>query len=413
MKKYLLLTSVFISFSIFSQENFVKGIVKKINGKTIHGFIDYQNWKKNPTHISFKETLTSSVTKFSPQNLVSFNVLEDVYISKNVTLDKTSRAVQNLPQDFQKKKKTKKVFLKLLFESDKSLYHFIDVNRKRHFYIEREDKIEELIYTIALVDSKKIERKIYRNQLSKYLQGCPSLKTKIANIRFSKNDFLDLFKEYNTCIDEPVIYIEKKEKAIIRFGMATGFVNSLIDFSANTRALNNPINNSKSTLNFTLGGSVELILPRNRGKNSLYADILYYKNILNASTVFPFRANLQEFNEFEFSSVFLKVSSSYRYNFPLKKVIPFFSIGIVNTIALKQELKETSTIVFFDDENTREFDLENKTNYNLGFLFGTGIKIKRLSLEAKFEIGSDALDLTETIRIKNNNLFVVASYNIF
>jgi hypothetical protein len=336
-----------------------------------------------------------------------------VYVGKNVTIDKTSRSLQSLSRDFSKKNETKKVFLKLLFKGTKSIYQFIDVDRKRHFYIEKDGTIEELIYKVALVNSKKIERRIYKNQLSNYLKECNDIKLKIANIRFSKSDFLKLFKEYHSCTNQSTSYIEKKEKMLVLFGATAGLVNSSIDFSANTRALNNPINNTKSAVNFTFGGSVELIFPRNRGKNSIFADVLYYSNNFNASTVFPFRANLQEFNDFEFSSSFLKISSSYRYNFPSKIVTPFLSLGFVNTITLKQNLKETSTIVFFDDENIREFDLDTKTNYNLGFLLGASIKLKRFSLEAKFDVGSDALDLTETIRIENRNLFIVANYTIF
>ena len=88
-------------------------------------------------------------------------MLNDIYVSKNITIDKTSRRTQSLSSQFDEKFENKTVFLKLLFESNKTLYYFVDDDGKKHFYIETQNEIEELIYKVALINSRRVEKKVF------------------------------------------------------------------------------------------------------------------------------------------------------------------------------------------------------------------------------------------------------------
>ncbi len=411
--KYFVLCCLFVSVSAFSQKNFVKGIIEDVNGKTIKGYINYQNWKQNPVEISFKESLDSPIKTFSAINLHSFNVSEDIYLSKKVSVDKASRRSQSLSYKFIDKNEIKKVFLKLIYKSEKSLYHFIDIDGKEHFYIDKGDNIEELIYKVALINSRKTNKKTYRNQLFKYLEGCDQLKKKIIDARFSKDVFLKLFEEYSKCVNKPVKYVEKRERTIFKFYIVAGLINSNIEFSAINLSNNNSIKEKDNSMNIAFGGAVELVFPRNRRKNSIFNEILYFSNDFQTENTIIIRSNIIEVNEFQFSTSYLKFSNAYRYNFPSKKIKPFISAGIINSIMFKKELKRTTTTRFFDTERIRMSDLETFRHHGFGFLFGAGIKLKKFSLEAKVETGDGQFNLTEDISIKNQNLFILVSYNFY
>ena len=157
--KSLLIISLFINTIAFSQQNFVEGNIKTIAGESIKGYINYKNWKKNPSKIYFRRTINSEIEMLSPSNIISFNVANDNYVSKNVSIDLTSRSIQNAKSYFYDNNEIKKVFLKLIFNGEKSLYYFTGKSGKKHFYIDNKGKIEELIYKVAVVGSKKIERK--------------------------------------------------------------------------------------------------------------------------------------------------------------------------------------------------------------------------------------------------------------
>jgi len=401
--------------SVSSQQNFIQGEIKDLQGETTKGFIDYQNWKQNPTKIYFKETLSSPFRIFSPKSLLSFNVSNDRYISKTVTIDKSERKIQNLAKQFYQKNEIRKVFLKLIFESDKTLYHFVDENKKEHFYIDNNGKIEELIYKIALINSKKVERKKYGNLLFQYLGNCDKTKSKIRNLRFSKEDFLKLFKENSNCLSIPVRYIEEKEKLILKPSLVFALSNSTLKLSSSNIPGGGSINERSNSRGISFGGAIDIVFPKNRRKQSIYNELMYYSNDFSTKKEQQVNTNVKITNNYDFSLTYIKLSNAFRFSFSSERerVNSFINVGLVSSLAVKKKLTRTTRTQFIFDDHLEVEDIVTKDQFDFGILVGLGIKAKKLSIEARFETNNQMLFKNEDLKISNQVFFLLLSYSFF
>jgi len=76
--KILLL--LFLPLFSLAQSNYKPGYVITVKGDTVHGFIDYKEWDKNPKNISFKNALNDSVAEnFTSKNASGFAVTGSEY----------------------------------------------------------------------------------------------------------------------------------------------------------------------------------------------------------------------------------------------------------------------------------------------------------------------------------------------
>jgi hypothetical protein len=71
-----LLFAIFL-LPLFSnaQSNFRPGYVVTLKGDTLHGFIDYREWDRNPAEVNFKKSLDNSSTEtITPKNSAAFSI---------------------------------------------------------------------------------------------------------------------------------------------------------------------------------------------------------------------------------------------------------------------------------------------------------------------------------------------------
>jgi hypothetical protein len=171
-----------------------------IQKDTIKGLIDYQNWDKTPKAIVFKAVSDSKETIYTPNNIQSFSVAGERYVSGIVTIDESPYRDNELSESEKPKYKTDKVFLQVLINGEKTLYYLKDENLKVHFFIGQNGIYETLVFIKYLNniggDSFIQTKEIFKGQLNIYLQDCPSIQKKISNVSYSKDDLTRLFKEY-------------------------------------------------------------------------------------------------------------------------------------------------------------------------------------------------------------------------
>src|SRR6185436_17537868 len=67
-------TFLFCSLLLFAQSNFIPGSITKSAGETLNGFIDYKEWSKNPSAISFKKSLDETTSSYSVEDLLGFEI---------------------------------------------------------------------------------------------------------------------------------------------------------------------------------------------------------------------------------------------------------------------------------------------------------------------------------------------------
>jgi hypothetical protein len=87
---------VFGTHRLFGQNNFQKGYVVTVAGDTLRGNVDYLNWEKNPKKITFQDWDSSRQTEFSPTDLVSFSVMDEIYVSALVDTEVSSSNTNQL-----------------------------------------------------------------------------------------------------------------------------------------------------------------------------------------------------------------------------------------------------------------------------------------------------------------------------
>jgi len=78
---------IFLSFVFVSpktagaQVNYIPAKVVSINGDTLNGFINYQEWERSPVSIKFKTSENGKVINFRPRDISAFTVENDYYRS--------------------------------------------------------------------------------------------------------------------------------------------------------------------------------------------------------------------------------------------------------------------------------------------------------------------------------------------
>jgi hypothetical protein len=148
MKKRFLSVCTFLFLLIYgySQQNYLPGTIVRLKGDTLRGFINYQNSEKNPLNIYFKTDLNHEPDIYSPQEVQSFRVADEMYISATVSLYEGFYRTQELGNSPEVLLGTGTVFLQALVRGNKSLYYLKDNEGREQFYVELDSRYELLIY---------------------------------------------------------------------------------------------------------------------------------------------------------------------------------------------------------------------------------------------------------------------------
>lgn len=79
---------------IHAQNNFIPGSITKMDGTIIKGDINFQDWKRSPRQIEFRNG--DGTFMFTPEQLLGFTVGKDTFISKFTSLDVTEQNLNKM-----------------------------------------------------------------------------------------------------------------------------------------------------------------------------------------------------------------------------------------------------------------------------------------------------------------------------
>jgi len=280
-KHFLAFIVMTISLSVFSQENFIPGYIIQQNGDTVKGLVDYRNWEKNPTQISFKDIKTSGLKEYKPLEIIAFSVLDETYKSAIVKVDQ-SNIKYGISSDPVFEFRTDTAFVLTIIQGSKSLYYYCDRNRQNNFYIFNNSQYE-------LLEFKEFNRiheghlfhemnNRYIGQLKFYFQDCHMKESKFKNLSYTRGSIEKLFNYYYSQMKPEVLSIKKKEKIKIEVGVVGGLCMTGIVFTGTSEfTAFDYITKVKLNKDFspTGGVSLNIVFPRNNGKWSLYNELLY------------------------------------------------------------------------------------------------------------------------------------------
>jgi hypothetical protein len=407
MKKRLLGFCAFLFLVIYgySQQNYLPGTIVKLKGDTLRGFINYQNSEKNPLNIYFRMDMNHEPDIFSPQEVQSFRVADEIYISATVSLNEGFYRTQDLGNSPEVSLVTGTVFLQTLVRGNKSLYYLKDSEGREQFYVELDSRYELLIYhkyLKNLTNSGDIagansitEDKRYIGQLAYYLKDCPDLQSSLRNLKFSKQSMVKLFRQYYECMNANAEYENKSDETKVEFGVFGGLSLTSLKFDASEGSFDEIVKSDfPVSPSVAFGVFLNKKLSRNLGRFSLHNELFFSGYKTEAFYKEVVSENRYVNNNISFGGFFIKMNNMLQYSFPVKGVSLMARLGISNGWNLHEVNQNVVESVFYTTTTTKTYPaIEGSRKYAFGILGGIGGSYKRFSLDIRYEQNSGMSDM--------------------
>lgn len=386
---YLLALTIFQKS--FGQENYLPGYIIPQHGDTIHGFIDYRNWERNPNVISFKKELSVNKKIYSPLTIKTFGVLDETYESAIVETETSPVDTKELNYEKELTYKLDTTFLQAIIKGVKSLYFYKNKLGKEQFYIMQDSAYKLLIFKRYLkdIEGKAViaENKRFIGQLLLYLADCSTIQNKINRAEYRKNSLENLFLHYYECTHTNVSFHKQTEKTKTEFGLLAGASLTTLKFGGDFIYLVNT--DYPQSASFSGGVFFDVILSRNQKKWSICNEVIINSYQTNGRFYNYENADKQTTVYTTFGYTYLKMNNMLRFKYPIGRVYIYFNGGITNGYAISEKNYARTETTLFDQVSVEESKAINETKrYELGYVIGIGTKYKKYSFEARFERGN-------------------------
>jgi len=223
-----------------------------------------------------------------------------------------------------------------------------------------------------------------------YFSDCPDMRGKIGNATYTKNSLLRLFQEYASCTSSETSFQKKGEGVRIEIGPVAGVSLTKLKFNSADETFDYlEKTDYKISAAFTGGIFFDLVFPRNQGRFSINNELLF--SMFKTDGIYEYT----DFNETEkkltteFDYKYLKIINMLRYKIPVGNNYIFLNGGISNSLRLSeyQYVKKEFTTSYSGTTVFEDEPLPNTSKVEQGMLAGAGIRVKKLTFEARMEIG--------------------------
>ncbi len=303
------------------------------------------------------------------------------------------------------------IFLQTLIQGEKSLYYSMNEIGNDQFYVKIDGKHELLLYKkyLKIQDGADVaaENKKYLGQLAFYLKGCTEIPIKLRDTRYSKSSIKDLFLLYYSCTESEFEFMKKKETVKVEFGVLAGASVTNIEFRGDEfEYLVNP--DFSQSVDFSTGVFVDLILPGNQEKWSIYNELAFtsYESEGRFDDIVNDEHYTYYFTTFGYS--YLKLNNMIRFNYPIGGGRIFFNVGISNGLAISETNYRKREIRFYATESVEEeLGLYVTRKYEQAYILGLGAKYKKFSIELRQQKGNGMSDYTALNSISSSYHFLL------
>ncbi|MBI9054043.1 MAG: hypothetical protein JEY96_09525 [Bacteroidales bacterium] len=239
------------------------------------------------------------------------------YVRAEVDIDRSSMDVNRLSKQRTPKWSKEVLNLQVVIEGDASLYLFKDGKMVKFFYSLNNTDIKQLVYKKYIKEDEITTaiNKRYQNQLWTELRLDGSAMSSVSNISYKVTSLSNYFRKYNEQFGNNIKEYKnsiKGDGAKFNMKLQTGIYQSSLSMS---NSLSGATMDFSSDLNLKLGVELEMILPFNKNKWSMYIDPTYVKymseTFLKNNNLAPVKVKAQ-INSF-------KVSFGLRYYFYLNQ----------------------------------------------------------------------------------------------
>jgi hypothetical protein len=409
-----------LTFAAAAQKNFVRGYYITASGDTVQRFIDDRNWVKNPDQIRVSDSPESSTfTTYSASDIKGFVLTNgDVFVSEIVQIDKSKENLNQMNIGDAPVIVTDTVFLRVLVRDKLSLLFMEDENSKKHFYLQIENtRPEELIVQkrLMLVNGKRVvsSTDAYKELLNNHFQDCPEAARRISTTQLQTAMLTKLFTKYNTCFAnaaEPQ-YVAKSEKVIYKTGAVAGLSPTGLEVDKEDATYS--LSNSGLANSYTIGLSLNAILPRANGRWSVYNELAWkYYSMTGENESRPGLGQYRH-KKFDVKMGYIGLNTMLRYQFPLATLQPFITIGIANNFnVVDNSIVETYNSSFSSEKTTTGAFMAPTRKYEQALLAGVGVAFNKFNVSGRYEYGNgmSAISSISTIR-STYNILLGYSFN--
>jgi hypothetical protein len=401
-----LLASLLAVTTSFAQKNLQPGVIVNTSKDTLRGFIDYRNWGKNPDQIEFYRTQNDIATVYTPAEIQSFEVSGESYKTEIVTIDESPFRTENLKEEVKFNYVTDTVFLLNLVNGEKNLYHLKDINGKEHFFITNNSAMELLFSKRYLKKDDQghltvAQNKKYVGQLTIYLQGCSTLQSMLAELKYERNDMVRLFQSYYECTNTKMA-AENKATSKSEFGVLAG-----VSFTKLTYFNGMPYfvdGNYPVSTNVSGGVFYNIVFPRNFGRLSICNQFLYYS--------YKTESVYEDAVTTSIGLNYIMMNNMVRKKFPIKKVDFFVEGGTAVGFGFNetnyQKFEETGLQRASEGKAFKEL-----SKLYLGVNLGLGFQYKKYSIESRYMFGFKKTDFIYqggSVGSRTNGAFAMLGY---
>lgn len=390
----LLFLTVLISYATHcnAQITYEKGYYIDNSGQKIDCYIKNVDWENNPIKFDFKTTEQSEKQTLALESVKEFSIYNvSKYIRSVVKIDKSSNSTSLLSNDKNPIFEEEKLFLKVLIESEASLFSYKDKRLLRYFYKINDDGINQLVYKEYVTSNAIIkENTDFRRQLYENLKCDAISMDDVKNLDYKKTELLNFFLKYNNCKEIEFTNFEDKVKPdLFNLNIRPGINSSSLSIN------NNVLFSTASTdygnaLTFRTGLEFEFILGFNKNKWAIIIEPTY--QYFKAEG--PNDTNSRN-TDADYQSVELPIG--LRHYFFLNDNSKCF----VNT-----------SVIYDFVFNSSVRNLEVKSDINMAFGIGYNYK-KRYSLELRYQNRRDLLTSFPSWNSDYQTTSLIFGYTLF
>lgn len=213
------------------------------NGDTLRGWMNYKNWQRNPSHITFfSDSLSTSGSDYKTEDVQSAEITgADQYIRATVKKDDRPVKFSDLLNDNTEMSTTAVVLLRVLVTgSEFSLYELFDF--KYHYFIKKPgEEMYELIYTAINNENTLVIQKAFTQQLKACLAAVNApveLLKEIDKAEYGEKDLKHIVAEMNK-LSGAVEYVShsNEKKLLISYFVGLGGGISTLKFSGTNQQI--------------------------------------------------------------------------------------------------------------------------------------------------------------------------------
>ncbi len=237
MYKFLLSFILLLPVVAFSQSNYKKGFVINQNSDTVRGYINYQEWQRNPSSIAFKSKLDASAEKFTVLDIEYFEIEGvDAYQRFKVAISLDILLPDRFRNPIDTTIKTDVVFLKIIQKGENiTLFSYTDAIKSRYYYLHSKNAVPLELRNKVQIDPQENTyvtiQQLYKNQLLYLAElfnvSSSFLQKRIKKSSYTLKDIADVIGIINNLQEDG----ENYKRSETRFSLGIGATKGLMKYA--------------------------------------------------------------------------------------------------------------------------------------------------------------------------------------